>query len=264
MEAQAKAAKPKKQKDKAKAATGGKSKSKKSSIGGGGGSSSSSAGSSVSALSSADADVAAQDDYFDSNATTPLAPSVVNAVTETMLSAWGNPSSATYEAGRKARRVIEAARGHVAAMVGAAAHDGDILFVSGGTEANNMVIHSAVMFYAQWAAGTGGATDAPVAGVPHVVTSNVEHDSIALALKSMAKQQLIELTEVPVNGSGYVDPADVQKALKDNTVLVTVMLANNETGVIQPVQQITALVKQAAAQRENKMVRPFFLSSCSC
>ncbi|NXL95401.1 SCLY lyase, partial [Alectura lathami] len=180
--------------------------------------------------------------YLDNNATTPLAPEVAQAVGEAAQQAWGNPSS-SHPAGRKAKELIESARESLARLVGGRPED--IIFTSGGTEANNMVIHTALRHFRD-SQGQGQAT-------PHVVTSNVEHDSIRLPLEQLVKERLAETTFVPVSPqSGQAEVDDVLAAVRPTTCLVSIMLANNETGVIMPVaelsQRIRALNQTRAAE----------------
>ncbi|NXE91340.1 SCLY lyase, partial [Menura novaehollandiae] len=183
--------------------------------------------------------------YLDHNATTPLAPEVVQAVWDAMCQAWGNPSS-SHPAGRKAKELIGSARESLARMLGGRPED--IIFTSGGTEANNMVIHTACRHFHESWCGTGDSC-----GSPHVVTSSVEHDSIRLPLEQLAKEGLAEATFVPVSPrSGRAEVDDVLAAVRPNTCLVSIMLANNETGVIMPIpelsQQIRALNQRRAGE----------------
>ncbi|XP_025956343.2 selenocysteine lyase isoform X2 [Dromaius novaehollandiae] len=179
--------------------------------------------------------------YMDHNATTPVAPEVMEAVSEAMREAWGNPSS-SYVAGRKAKEIISSARESLARMVGGRPED--IIFTSGGTEANNLVIHTALRHFREsreqgqdgpgdggpWAAGT----------TPHIVTSSVEHDSVRLPLEHLVKEGLAEATFVPVSTrSGQAEVDDVLAAVRPTTCLVSVMLANNETGVIMPISELS-------------------------
>ncbi|XP_062049856.1 selenocysteine lyase isoform X1 [Lepus europaeus] len=178
--------------------------------------------------------------YMDYNATTPLEPAVIQAVMEAMQEAWGNPSS-SYPAGRKAKDIINTAREHVAKMIGGKPRD--VVFTSGGTESNNLVIRSAVRTFHENEASRGGAVEhpSPVEGAaPHFITSTVEHDSISLPLQHLAKEQVAAVTFVPVSKvSGQVEVDDVLAAVRPTTCLVTIMLANNETGVIMPVPEIS-------------------------
>ncbi|XP_035167943.1 selenocysteine lyase [Oxyura jamaicensis] len=170
--------------------------------------------------------------YLDYNATTPLAPEVAQVLGEAACQAWGNPSSA-HPAGRKAKELIASARESLARMVGGRPED--IIFTSGGTEANNMVIHTALRHFRE-SKGQDQAT-------PHVVTSSVEHDSIRLPLEQLVKESLAEATFVPVSPrSGQAEVDDVLAAVRPTTCLVSIMLANNETGVIMPVSKLSQCV----------------------
>ncbi|NWS58656.1 SCLY lyase, partial [Chunga burmeisteri] len=183
--------------------------------------------------------------YLDHNATTPLAPEVAQAVRDAMHRAWGNPSS-SHPAGRKAKELIGSARESLARMVGGRPED--IVFTSGGTEANNMVIHTACKHFHESQAGLGDSR-----GTPHIVTSSVEHDSIRLPLEQLVKENLADATFVAVSPqSGRAEVDDVLAAIRPSTCLVSIMLANNETGVIMPVtelgQRVRALNQRRAAE----------------
>ncbi|XP_049658184.1 selenocysteine lyase isoform X1 [Accipiter gentilis] len=173
--------------------------------------------------------------YLDHNATTPLAPEAAQAVRDAMLQAWGNPSS-SHPAGRKAKELIGCARESLARMVGGRPED--IVFTSGGTEANNMVIHTARRHFCESQARPGDGR-----GTPHIVTSSVEHDSIRLPLEQLVKESLAEATFVAVSPqSGRAEVDDVLAAIRPTTCLVSIMLANNETGVIMPVTELSQRV----------------------
>ncbi|KAM4694975.1 selenocysteine lyase isoform 2-T2 [Discoglossus pictus] len=180
--------------------------------------------------------------YLDYNATTPLAAEVVESVQEALREAWGNPSS-SYTAGCKAKQLIDRARAQIARMVGGKAED--IIFTSGGTEANNMVLFSAVEHFNR--AGTGNRA------LPHIITSNVEHDSVALPLLHLEKMHRAEVTFVPVSTvTGRLEVEEVIAALRPNTCLVSVMLANNETGVIMPVPDLSQRLASISQERASQ------------
>nr|XP_021502586.1 selenocysteine lyase isoform X1 [Meriones unguiculatus] len=182
--------------------------------------------------------------YMDYNATTPLEPAVIQAVTEAMKEAWGNPSS-SYVAGRKAKDIINTARVSLAKMIGGKPQD--IIFTSGGTESNNLVIQSMVRCFHKEQSLKGLAVDqsSPEEGTrPHFITCTVEHDSIRLPLEHLMEEQVAEVTFVPVSKvTGQAEVEDVLAAVRPTTCLVTIMLANNETGVIMPVSEISRRVK---------------------
>ncbi|XP_054335383.1 selenocysteine lyase isoform X6 [Pongo pygmaeus] len=188
--------------------------------------------------------------YMDYNATTPLEPEVIQAMTEAMWEAWGNPSS-PYSAGRKAKDIINAARESLAKMIGGKPQD--IIFTSGGTESNNLVIHSVVKhFHAnQPSEAHTGAHHSPVKGAkPHFITSSVEHDSIRLPLEHLVEEQVAAVTFVPVSKvSGQAEVDDILAAVRPTTCLVTIMLANNETGVVMPVPEISQRIKALNQER---------------
>jgi cysteine desulfurase len=151
--------------------------------------------------------------YLDHNATTPLRPEVVEAMATTLRERWGNPSS-THAEGAAARSALEQAREQVAELVGAAPRE--VIFTSGATEANNLALHGALSF------GRGR----------HVVTSTVEHPSVEEPLRAL-EEVGAAVTRVPVDREGRLDPDAVTAAFRDDTALLSVILANNETGVVQ-------------------------------
>ncbi|XP_036092360.1 selenocysteine lyase isoform X2 [Rousettus aegyptiacus] len=197
--------------------------------------------------------------YMDYNATTPLEPEVIQAVTEAMREAWGNPSS-PYPAGRKAKDIISAARANLAQMIGGEPQD--IVFTSGGTESNNLVIHSVLRHFHKTHTSSGDAEHHSPGerAVPHIVTCNVEHDSIRLPLEHLEEEQMAAVTFVPVskvNGRAEVD--DILAAVRPATCLVTIMLANNETGVVMPIPELGQRVRALNQQRAAAGLPPILL-----
>uniref|UniRef100_UPI0037E8865C selenocysteine lyase n=1 Tax=Semicossyphus pulcher TaxID=241346 RepID=UPI0037E8865C len=190
--------------------------------------------------------------YMDYNATTPLEPEVIQAITEALQDAWGNPSS-NYIAGAKAKAMINQSRENVARMVGGRAED--IIFTSGGTEANNLVLHTAVEHFRRnyRAAEEGeGHLNGSTACLPHIITSNVEHDSVKLVAEHLQKNGKAVVTFVPVSKvTARVEVEDIIAAVRPNTCLISAMLANNETGVIMPIKEICQRVKSLNKQRER-------------
>ncbi|XP_025786366.1 selenocysteine lyase [Puma concolor] len=179
--------------------------------------------------------------YMDYNATTPLEPEVIQVVTEAMREAWGNPSS-PYPTGKKAKDIIDTARDNLAKMIGGKPQD--IIFTSGGTESNNLVIHSVVQHFQHTRSAEGDGA------MPHLITCTVEHDSIRLPLEHLVKEQVAAVTFVPVSKvSGQVEVEDILAAVRPATCLVTVMLANNETGVIMPIAEISQRIKALNRKR---------------
>uniref|UniRef100_A0A8C6S014 Selenocysteine lyase n=1 Tax=Nannospalax galili TaxID=1026970 RepID=A0A8C6S014_NANGA len=188
--------------------------------------------------------------YMDYNATTPLEPAVIQAVTEAMQEAWGNPSS-SYVAGQKAKDIINTARESLAKMIGGRPQD--VVFTSGGTESNNLVIHSMVRCFHEHQTQRRDEVEqcSPEEGArPHFITCTVEHDSIRLPLEHLLEKQVAEVTFVPVSKvNGQVEVEDILAAVRPTTCLVTIMLANNETGVVMPVPEISQRIKALNQRR---------------
>ena len=164
--------------------------------------------------------------YFDNAATTPLHPQALEAMLPYLTERFGNPSAA-YGPARQAQQAIDDARKAVAAVLGC--RPSDLIFTSGGTESINTALKGVA--FAQRKAGAGN----------HIVTTEVEHHAV-LHTCDYLEQFGFEVTYVPVDRSGRVDPEDVGRALTERTVLVSVMLANNEVGTIEPVAETAALV----------------------
>ena len=166
--------------------------------------------------------------YLDYNATTPLDPGVRSVVVDALDQPWGNPSS-VHQVGRLARACLDDARDRLAHTLGG--RPGEWVFTSGGTEANNLAIFGAARFRAR------------SAGHRHLICSPIEHPAVLQAFQYLARHEGFELTILPVDTSGRVDPAAVASALRKDTALVSVMAANNEIGVLQPVTEIGALCR---------------------
>ena len=167
--------------------------------------------------------------YLDHNATTPVAPEVAEAMAPYLGAEFGNPSS-DHALGRRARQAVEEARASVAALIGAAPNE--VVFTSGGTESNNLAIR-------------GVAAQAPAAR-HRIVTSTVEHPATTAPL-ALLEAAGWTLTRVPVAGSGIFDLAAALGALGDDVALVTVMLAQNETGALMPVAALAAAARAHGA-----------------
>ncbi|MGH9864701.1 MAG: cysteine desulfurase family protein [Candidatus Acidiferrales bacterium] len=158
--------------------------------------------------------------YLDYNATTPVAPEVLDAMLPFFTEGYGNASS-IHSAGQNARAAVESARVSVAALIGA--KPSEIVFTSGGTEADNLAIL--------------GFVAAMRREKKHVICSPIEHSAVRNAVEALEKKG-IEVTWLAVSSDGIVDPEDVRRALRPETVLITVMHANNELGTIQPIAEI--------------------------
>ena len=163
--------------------------------------------------------------YLDNNATTRVHEEVVEAMTPFLTGEYGNPSTG-YPLGKRSREAIDRAREQVAEMIGAL--PGEIIFTSCGTESDNAAIASAL---------------AAQPDRRHLVTSSVEHSAIILFAKALAPD--LEVTELPVPADGRIDPGALAAAIRPDTALVTLMWANNETGIIQPVLEAAEIAREA-------------------
>jgi cysteine desulfurase len=172
--------------------------------------------------------------YLDYNATTPIDPLVLEAMLPFFKEGFGNPSS-THRYGKIAHDAVAAARVQVAELLGA--QSDEIVFTGGGTEASNHAIKGTVYRYLTgWFARWFSA--------PHVVVSAFEHPATAQPC-AFLRRLGCKVTEVPVDGQGLVDPADVARALTRHTVLVSIMHSNNEVGTLQPIREIAALARSS-------------------
>jgi cysteine desulfurase len=169
--------------------------------------------------------------YLDFNATTPLAPEVAAAMQPYLKEGFGNPSSLHW-AGLPARDAVETARSHVAALLCCDATE--VVFTSGGTEANNHAIKG--LFFSR----QRGARQT------HIVTSCIEHPAV-LEPCAFLERLGAEVTRIPVDRYGLVDPDDVRRAIRPETLLVSIMHANNEVGTIQPIEDITRIAHEHGA-----------------
>lgn len=164
--------------------------------------------------------------YLDHNASTPVHPEVVRAMMPYWGERFGNPSS-IHAFGREAREGVEIAREQIARFLGA--ETDEVVFTSGGTESDNLAIKGVAL-----ARGAG-----------HIVTSPIEHHAV-LRTCQFLEGQGFAVTYVPVDGDGLVDPDDVRRALRPDTILITIMHANSEVGTIQPVEAIGRLARERA------------------
>jgi cysteine desulfurase len=166
--------------------------------------------------------------YLDHAATAPLDERVLGVMMPFLTTYYGNPSS-IHRAGRAALDALDQARDMIAAVLGASAKE--IIFTAGGTEADNLAVKGVAL--AQRAAGRGA----------HIITSAVEHHAVLHACEYL-QEGGFEVTALPVDQYGLVNPADLRAALRDDTVLVSVMYANNEVGTIQPIAELGALCRE--------------------
>jgi len=161
--------------------------------------------------------------YMDANATTPLLPEVLEAMRPWLLENFGNASS-IHQHGQQARAAVERARSSVARLLNC--RESEIVFTSGGTESDNLAIFGLVQ------------------PGDHIITTSIEHHAVLHAAERLAARGL-EVTFLPVSSDCRVDPDEVRRALRPNTKLISIMMANNETGVIQPVEEIGKLAQEA-------------------
>ena len=165
--------------------------------------------------------------YADNAATTKMSAAAIETMTSLLNETWGNPSS-LYGFGQKAKEVLESAREKVAAVIGAQPRD--IIFTSGGSEADNQAILSAAALGRQ-------------KGKMHIVSSAFEHHAVLHTLKKLEKEGF-EVTLLDVHEDGLIRVHEVEKAIRDDTCLVTIMYANNEIGTIQPIREIGAVCRK--------------------
>lgn len=161
--------------------------------------------------------------YLDNNASTPVLPEVLDAMRPYFGETFGNASSIHHH-GQETRAAVERARESVAALLGC--RSSEIVFTSGGTEADNLAL-------------TGVTQEGD-----HVITSSIEHHAVLFAGKHL-EERGCEVTYLPVDGRSLIDPDDVRRALRPDTKLISIMMANNETGVLQPVEEIGKIAAEA-------------------
>lgn len=164
--------------------------------------------------------------YLDYNASTPIAAEVAAAMRDAMDGAFGNPSSPHW-AGTPAREIVERARSQVASLLGCA--PGEVVFTSGGSESNNLALKG--VFFASKRQRR------------HIITTRVEHPAIIAPCRFLERLGA-EVTWLPVDGTGRIDPDDLRRAITADTILVSVMHANNEVGTIQPIEACAAVARE--------------------
>lgn len=165
--------------------------------------------------------------YLDAQATTPLDPRVLDAMLPFMTHQYGNPHSRTHHYGWETEDAVEYARGQIADLIGASPQE--IIFTSGATESNNLAIKGIMRFLK--------------AKKRHVITTQVEHKCVLDSCRALG-QEGFAVTYLPVQRSGLLDLAELEKAIRPDTGLVTIMLVNNEIGTIQPLKEISEICKK--------------------
>ncbi|MBS4191409.1 cysteine desulfurase [Bacillus sp. FJAT-49705] len=181
--------------------------------------------------------------YVDHAATSPMHPKVIDKMMEVMNSEFGNPSS-IHSFGRGARHIIDEARAVIAKSIGAEANE--VIFTSGGTEADNHAIFGVVHSYKQ--------------NGKHIITTQIEHHAVLHTCKQLEKEGF-EVTYLPVDQEGRVSVEDVKKALREDTILVTIMYGNNEVGTIQPIEEIGKILAGHSAKFHTDAVQAFGLEN---
>lgn len=179
--------------------------------------------------------------YVDHAATSPMHPEVIEKMVVEMQETFGNPSS-IHSFGRQARQKIDAARMICANSIGAKVNE--IIFTSGGTESDNFAVRGAA--YANQKYGK------------HIITSSIEHHAILHTCHALEKEGF-EVTYLPVDHTGRVNVADVKAALRDDTILVSIMMVNNEIGTVQPIKEIGELLKDHRAHFHTDAVQAYGL-----
>jgi len=184
--------------------------------------------------------------YLDHNATTPLAPEALAAMLPFLDGGYdgqfGNPSS-IHAAGRAARAAVDDARDRLARLLGA--RPNEIIFTGGGTEADNLAVIGLARNRARKGSGR------------HLITSATEHHAVLHAAEFLEKQEGFQVTRLPLDGRGLVDPDVLRRAITPQTALVSILSANNETGTIQPVADIAAICREHGVHFHSDMVQSF-------
>ncbi|MCA0969980.1 cysteine desulfurase [Halobacillus litoralis] len=179
--------------------------------------------------------------YLDHAATTPVHPKVIEAMLPVTQEVYGNPSS-VHQFGRKARRILDQARRTAAKSIGA--NEKEIVFTSGGTEADNLAIIGTAMANKEKG--------------KHIITTNVEHHATLHAAEYLESTGF-EVTYLPVDETGSVRVQDVKEALREDTILVSIMMVNNETGIMQPIEEVADLLKDHQAAFHSDIVQAYGL-----
>lgn len=177
--------------------------------------------------------------YVDHAATSPMHPKVIEKMLKVMQQSYGNPSS-IHSFGRQARKIMDTARSSLALSIGA--QESEIIFTSGGTEADNHAIFGVVESYQKKG--------------KHIITTKIEHHAVLHACEELEKKGF-EVTYLPINKFGVIDLEDLKTALREDTILVTIMYGNNEVGTIQPIKEIGAILKEHQALFHTDAVQAY-------
>ena len=186
--------------------------------------------------------------YLDFNATTPVEPAVLDAMLPYFSGEFGNAAS-IHTPGQRARAAVETAREQVAVLIGARAQE--IVFTSGGTESDNHAIFGIVASFVGQAFLSVSSSSPIISNpraasdrAPHIITTAMEHEAVLNACQAL-EQQGVAVTYLPVDREGRLDPESVRRAIRPETLLVTIMHANNELGTLQPLEEIGQIAKEA-------------------
>jgi len=177
--------------------------------------------------------------FLDNNSTTIMAPEVLKAMTPYLCDTYGNASSMHYF-GREAKKALENAREVIAKAINA--NPKEVMFNSGGTEGDNHALR--------------GVAIAKAKKGKHIITSSIEHHAVMNVAKRLEKEGY-EVTYIPVDQYGRVNPEDVASSIRDDTILISVMMANNEVGTLQPIEQIGQIAKQNKITFHSDAVQAF-------
>ncbi len=180
--------------------------------------------------------------YLDNAATTPLDPRVKKAMEPYWEKIYGNPSS-IYEEGRRAKEALESAREEVASFINSSPDE--IIFTSGGTESNNLAIFGLVGNFREMTLK------------PHIITTKIEHKSVLASCKELEKMGF-EVTYLKPDKEGLIEPKDLKAALKPETILVSIIYANNEIGVVQPIREMARIIKDFRRKSKGVGNTPYF------
>lgn len=185
--------------------------------------------------------------YLDSAATTPVSPEVYEAMEPYFSEKFGNPSS-IYDVGREAKTAVEDAREKIAALLGAKRPQ-EIIFTSGATESNNLALKGVA--FASRRITQKDTQNYAESFVPHIIVSSIEHHCVLDTARYLKKNFDFEVTYLPVNKEGLVNPKNVEESIKENTVIVSVMYGNNEVGTIEPIAEIGEVVTKVKRSQEK-------------
>lgn len=192
--------------------------------------------------------------YLDHAATTPVDARVLEVMQPYFIEDFGNPSS-FHTMGMRAKDAVITSRKTISQILGA--HDDEILFTSGGTESNSLALFGIIQAHKAAILDTRYPIPDTIS-LPHVITTSIEHHAVLEPLLHWQKQKQIELTILSVDREGQVSVKDLEAALKPNTILVSIMIANNEIGTIEPIADIGRAI--LAWRKEHKTIYPFFHS----